>query len=157
MAERERASVALGRRRSQRERAPTQGPSVESIPGGVVPFFLLLLLRALALWTRGLVDGESVVQTADALGLGETEEPAVSPDVPTLFPFAVAKDGLLVLLLQLTTGEDGTLGRGLTPRRRQRQEAGECFSPQTAQNVSPVKISNAEAQRLPMKILKRTN
>lgn len=136
MAEGERAFVALASGRSQRKRAPAQRPSVESIPEGVVHFFpLLLLLRALALWiglawTRGLVDRESVVQTADALGFGETEEPAVSPDVPTLFPVAVAEDSLLVLL-QLTAGGDGTRGRGLTPGRRQRQAVVECFSLQT--------------------------
>lgn len=105
--------------------------------------WLLLLLTFLTglVLTWRLIDGEPVVQAADALRLDETalevsvacerlttaegsglafpastyQEPAVSPDVPNLFPrvLTVAEERLLAL--PLTGSENRTQGCRLAP------------------------------------------
>lgn len=145
--------MALVRGWSQRECAPAQWSAVKSISCREISLFVLLLLDALTFLTAlglsgRLVDGEPVVQAADALRLGEAaaglgvtrergtaaqasclavpastyQEPAVGADVPTLLPgvLAVAKERLLAL--RLAGRENRTRRCRPAPEARKKKE-----------------------------------
>lgn len=150
MSKREGALVALDRR-SQVDCAPAQRPTIESFSSRDIPLVLLLLytptlLKGLGL-SWGLIDGEPVVQAADALKFGETvlrvgvacerstaaqascfvapsrtqQEPAVGPGVFALFArvLAVTEEGLLAL--DTASGKRRARGCGLRPKKIQKK------------------------------------
>lgn len=145
--ERERTLVAWAGGGSQWERAPAQRPTVPSISWREIPLLLFLLLAArtvlaglvVSLW---FIDGEPIVQTADAFRFGEAplgirftgvrwgvtqgsglviptsanQESAVGPDVLCLLSrFTVAEERRLALWL--TGRQDRTRRRWLGPEK----------------------------------------